>query len=104
MKFFKMCAAFFWRIWNWKEVKQNKKYDNIIAQLDMALQKKTVEQDALKGEILIYMQKFLGVKAWSKFIPKKWRNNAKVVMEVRAKFGDRMKALDIKINDDAEII
>lgn len=97
-------AQFFIRLWRWKKVKEDKKYDDILDKLNVALQKKSIAQDQLKGEIMIYMKKFLGVGVFSRFIPKKYRNDAKVVLEVRKKFGDRMDELGVKITDNAVLI
>lgn len=104
MKPFSKIGRFFYQILNWRKVRKDKKYQGIINELDAALKRKTIEQDKLKGEILIYMQKFLGVKSWSKYIPKRYRNDAKIVAEIRARFGSRMDALDVKITDSARLI
>lgn len=84
--------------------KKNKAFIKINEKLETKLKDREVDRIILKGKILKMCRKFIGANSRSKFIPKKYKNYTKIKQRVLAEFGEDMEKLDIRINDNLELI
>lgn len=97
---FKLIANFFNYLFNFRKIRL---FNKINAKLDKTIKDREVDRIILKGQIIKMVRKYLRIDANSKFIPKDYKNNTEIRERILAEFGDQMKKLDIKINDNLEL-
>lgn len=97
---FKLIANFFNYLFNFRKIRL---FNKINAKLDKTIKDRKVDRIILKGQIIKMVRKYLRIDANSKFIPKHHKNNTEIRERILAEFGDQMKKLDIKINDNLEL-
>ena len=97
---FKLIANFFNYLFNFRKIRL---FNKINAKLDKTIKDREVDRIILKGQIIKMVRKYLRIDANSKYIPKDHKNNTEIRERILAEFGDQMKKLDIKINDNLEL-
>lgn len=78
-----------------------------IETLEKALTEKITSREAdriiLKDKIRVMLRKYLKLDANSKYIPLSFKDRQEIRMQVESKFGEEMKALDLKLTDNFKI-
>lgn len=95
---FKQLISFFtglYKIHRFKKI--NKTLEKKVSDME-------VDKIILKGEILRMTRKYLQIDAKSKYIPRDYKNNTEIIERVEAEFGERMKNLNVRINQSLELI
>lgn len=77
----------------WRLFKKAKK------QLHLSYEEQLKERKKLRKDINVFLKKYFGIDANSKFIPKDYKSKEEVKAAIQEKFSGRMSALNLKISD-----
>lgn len=101
----KLLVNFFKRIFRKRQVKKREAiYDDVIKKLSPIVEEKEKKQLALIKELQINYYKLTGCQYGSKFIPVKFKNEIEAREIILAKYGDRMKTLNVGLTMDLKFI